>query len=531
MSLKNKLLVGTTLLSLLFNPLKATAEETIPKQPLAIERTLEEEISKPKIEINFNYKIESEQKGADYSELSTTNLTCPINIINISSYQELITQSTSLLEREKLILASKISSLLGYDLNLQDIEVMSQDDFFYNLQNFLPVGVCRHIATHAERYLNDIGIKSAAVSGKSNRVGHVYDISKIENGTAIIDYNIIFIVDTKNIEKTLEAYQKYKRNTTFQHLFFEDAEFKYRLITKDGKNFLDFIEYDESQEPLKNALIQDFKSEPYFKANISLEDFLTSAEFNLFGLFLKAGEIRGNSNSALEKLTLFQTGFKRNFSFFNNKIIINPDLSFIFGQIFQNALDNPKILGINGNLIFATNREKGFNLSSRIAGNLLSAKNSSLFYDAIFGTGISYRIPIKNINIEPYVTSQFAFFPKDIGTYAYRPKLSELTGGTNIDIKFNNVNLSIDPYYLWRIGEQGFGGSIKFEGKNLGIKAEGDATWSNYEFNPDKINLKIGPYLNLGKLHIGMDYELERTNYDKEIDNQHLFGLEGTVKF
>ncbi len=230
--------------------------------------------NKPKVEININYKTESDQESVDYQISESTihtrngiytdstrdsnvpeltldeenqvkNIISDIQNQNINSYQDLITASQNLSENQKLLLSSIHSHLL-YMFN-SDMKLSHNG-----------LGTCRQITTQSERYLNDLEIKSHSVSGISdNGIGHAYVISKIENGSAIVDSYNILTTNTKNIEKTLQAYQKYNSMTTFQHLFFEDTEFKYRLITKDGKNFLDFIEYDETSEPLKNVLIED----------------------------------------------------------------------------------------------------------------------------------------------------------------------------------------------------------------------------------------------------------------------------------
>lgn len=584
MLLKNKLLIGTMLLASLFGR-EAKAEEAVRlKQPSAIERTLREEISKPKIELNFNYKTGSEQKFLDYltskstiyidssgdyvtsirnfnvPELTLTQENQVNNIIkdiqnqNINSYQDLITASQNFSESQQLFLSSILGNLLyvfNYDIDSSSDEIVSQEEFFDNLQNSLisgneiGFGECPHFATHIERILNnDFGLPSNSVSGISNNgIKHAYVISKIENGTAIIDSYNILIANTKNIEKILEAYQKSNGTTAFQHLFFEDTDFKCKLITNDGRNFLNFVEYDESSAPLKNALIQDFKPESYFKANINLEDYLTSLEFNYFGFFTKIGEIRGNANSPLHKASLAQIGFKRKFltPYINNKFlnfvtgnkIIDLNTSFVYGGIFQDTeIKDGGIQGINSNLVVSPNNEKGFNLSSRIATNFIETKDSILFSDFAFGAGISYKLPIKKISIEPYSVSQFNLFKKNIediqdnGLY-----FSELIAGSVFDVKIpNKFSFSIDPYYLWRIWEQGFGGNIKLEGKNIGINAKADATWPNHEFCPDKVNVGAGLDLKLKNLNLGINYELKRTDYDDEIDNQHLFGLKGSVK-
>lgn len=546
MSIKNILLPATIFAFLLGGNL-AEAEEI--KQKPAIERTLEQKTSRPKVEINFNYKTESEQKPLDYSASKTSFYSIegtPVEKIidnignnDINSYQELLDESQNLSESQKLTLASAIGNLLNtfnYDSNLQNIEVMSQDDFFYNLQNYLPVGVCKHLATHIERFLNDIGIKSAAVSGISgNGIGHVYDISKIENGMAIVDSYNILKTNTKNIEKTIEAYQKDKGITTFEHLFFEDAEFKYRLITKDGRKFLDFIEYNESSEPLKKALIDQVDPKTDLTITFNLEDYLKSFEANIKGFFAKIGEIRGNISSPLEKLTLSQIGFKRNFSILD-AVNINPNLNFVYGNLSQDKkLENNRIIGINGDLIVATNNKKGFNLSSRIAGNAFSRNlsfDNIIFSDFVIGGGISYKLPIKNISIEPYVASQFTFFPKDIGTYNFALKPAELTGGIIFDIKSNNEkNISIDSYYLWRIWEQELGASMKIKGKYLGFEVGEYMTKSTYDFCPAKFGFNVGLTMDMKKLLINLNYSIDEINYDGEKENQSSLEVQAGLKF
>ena len=207
------LLLGTTL----FSPLNATAEEIKPKP--TIERTLEQKASKPKVEINVNYKTESKQELIDYQISGSTihtingvyvdstrdsnvpeltlgeenqvkNIISDIQNQNINSYQDLITASQNLSENQKILLSSIRSNLLyifNSDMDLSRSEVVSQEEFFHNSQNSLisgnkiGLGTCTQITTQDQRYLNDLGIKSRAVSGIShNGIGHVYVISKIE---------------------------------------------------------------------------------------------------------------------------------------------------------------------------------------------------------------------------------------------------------------------------------------------------------------------------------------------------------------
>ncbi len=521
------------------------AESLGEKQP-----AIEKEFSRPKIEFSVNYKTESEQKAVDYSTSKTlfysigeTSVKDTIDNIkndNINSYQKLLDESKNLSESQKLVLASVIGGLIGsysYDINLLNNEVMSQEDFFESLQDSLsylkkPLGTCGHLATHIERFLNDLGIKSATVTGLSgSEIGHAYDISKIEGGTAILDYSNILIANTKNIEKTLDAYQKNNGVIAFQHLFFEDTEFKYRLITKDGRNLLDFVNYNESSEELKNSLINHIKPQSDLTVTLNLEDYLTSFEANIKGFFVKIGEIRGDASSPLEKINLSQIGFKRNFPVLD-AVNINPDLSFVHGSISQDKeLDNNRIFGINSDLIVSTNKQEGLNLSSRIGGNVFGTKDVFLFYDFVLGAGISYKFQIKNMGIEPYVASQFAFFKKDIGTQKFALKPSEVIGGAVFDVKFNNSTFSIEPYYIKRIWEQGFGGKARFGAKKFGITSEGSILKSDYEFCPDKYNISVGSDLTLKNFTIKADYQIEGTNYDGEKEHQGSLNIGGSIKF
>jgi len=522
------------LLSGFLFPAFGAAKTKAEAKPKKIIESVEESVKKSGVNLIFDYETEKTEP-INYKTKNTIFLPWPINIrkknTNISSYQKLILQAKNLSEEEKLIQASKISFSSGWDLSLENIEVMPQNEFFYNLQNSLPVGVCKQIATHTERFLNDVRIKTAAVTGVSkNGVGHVYDISKTEDGTTIIDYSKILKTNTKNIEKTLELYQKLNKKTAFQHLFFEDAKFKYRLITEDGRNFIDFIKYDESSESLKNSLIYNL-SQQNSKISLNLGNYLNSAKFNLGGFFLKLGEIKGKGSSPLEKLILSQAGFKRNFSI--SDFTLSPEISLINGNLNNNNNNNNNnnsISGISGNLIINKNRRKGLNISTKIAGTLSGTQEADLFYDFTFGEGGSYKIPIKNIQIEPYIVSQFAYFPKEIGAYKFMPEPTEIVAGINLT-KSKNPNLSIEPYYLWKKWEKGIGANAKLGNKHFGINASGEITKSNYEFCPDKQNLSIGAYLALKNLAIRADYETKTKNYDGEKESHKSLNFSSSLKF
>ncbi len=541
-----KALIAGILSTFLASSPNINAQEITPKPSL--EQTL------VSTEININYQTGDKEKNLDYSkaysrfyngnlytnfpglttseETQVEDIMNDIKTYNINSYEGLINSSNNLSEDQKLVFLSAISDSLGYgsyDTHYYSIEGFSQEIFFEKLQDYLatgdpnPIGVCKHIASHIEQLANDIGIKTAAVTGIDRYGGgHVYDISKTDKGTAIIDYGGILLIDTKNIEKALEEYQKNANSIAFQHFFFNDNNLKYRLITKDGKNFLKFVGYDETSETLKKELLSNNKKSPDLKIDVNLEDYLTSAKISCFGFFINAGEIRGNSSSPIDNLTLAQIGYDNSFSICS--INIEPSADFTFG--------NGGLHGITGDLKVNTNNKEGLNLASRIAGEISWMKDVSLFNDLVFEVGASYKIPIEDGTIEPYVIGQAALLPEDLGTDRFKPRFNEIRAGVLSKIQASNdINLLFDSYYLGRIWENELGGNVKIETKNLELDIGGSVGFSNYEFCPDKYNMNIGAKAIFGDFTIGAKYNLNGTNYDGEIENQSSFSVNGSLKF
>jgi hypothetical protein len=533
--------------------------------------SLEEKISKPKINFLVEGEIENHNAPLDYlssetlfsidikldrvynvPELSSEEEYQVENLINdiknkkINSYNELVEKSRNLSENQKIVLFSAISHLMyryNYDLKLMKEYILSQDDFFKKLQDSLAsntkngIGTCGHISSHIEQLANDAGLRSSQVSGVVGDVNHFYVISKTEKGSAVIDSYNIFTTNTKNIEKTLEAYQKYIGSSVFDRVFLENAEFKYRSITKDGQHFLDFIDYDESSKPLKNYLISEKELSPKLSLEMDFGTYLKSFEINCFGLFGKIGEITGDSNSPMNWATLFQTGFKRKFltstfdnpclnTLFGNKIIYFNG-NFLSGNLYDS--DRKEIGGMSGDLVFSSNNEK-FNFDFRVAGNIYSSipihDCSRIFSDFLVGTGASYKIESEKMDILPYIIAQSSIFPGDVSTFKWKPKFSEMSLGNIFDIKISNSQISLDPYYTWRIWENEFGGAIEFKNRNARANIGGYITKSKYDFCPDKIGLKIGLEGVLKNLHqldnpiLRFAHEIKKTDYDgeKELD-------------
>jgi hypothetical protein len=511
--LKKILLAGALSASLLATPLIA-------------------EKPKPKFTIDVEGSLGVEQNGIDYStlvpQLTTLEQTQIDEIMRdiyphnnkVNLYPNLSELSKDFSENQKIVLLSTISN------------------FLYNGYYSEPDYICANISSDIEQLAEKMGIRTATVTGKRKGQGHAYNILKTENGTTIVDgyESVIVTTNTKNIEKALEAYQKSVDTVAFQHLFFEDNKFKYILITKDGKNFLDFIEYDSSSKPSLEMLINPQYSKPDFKINLKGGNYFDSIKLNALGFFAKTGMILGDSSSAMKDMTLFQAGYRGDF-LIPEVAILRSDVSAVYGSFFKYSSISTDIGSAMGDFIIFTNQEKGLNFDLRVAGNVSSelplVGMPILFHDFLAELGISYKIPLKKLTITPYAIAQSNFFPDDLINYIFVPTFKELQIGTILDIPISpNANISINPNYFYRTYEQEFGANVKLNTGNIKSDIWGYVTKSNYEFCPDKGGFNVGVSVPINKnFDINLNCKDDMVNYDGEIDNKFSFSVQGKLKF
>jgi hypothetical protein len=486
-----------------------------------------------------------------FSAGSALNLTIPekkqvedllINVKSgaIDSYDALVSSSTGFSQDQRLALLAAIanSSYDGYDYGLLSKGVLSQEDFFEKLQSIFnghdeTIGVCRHIGSNVEQLANDIGLRAAAVTGTSGGIGHVYDIVKLDNGTAIVNGGNILITDTKNIERMLEMYQKDDGSPVFHHLFFEDSRLKYELITKDGRNFLDFIGYDESTDKLEESLIEKQKPRMPVTMSFKTNDQMLSTGVNFLGFFGKLGELHGDVNSPIEKMKLVQVGYDYGFSF-PDILDINCTLSGIVGDSIQKDGLEISPIGADLDLMINTNKETGLNLSSRLKGNIFTTTDSTYFYDLALQAGVSYKFQIKNAKITPYALGEFSLLPSDLGTYIYLPAFTEAKSGVVFQIpisKSGEQSLLIQPSYSYKPSEHEIDLSLKLKGKDVELYANGSLIKSLYDFNPDRLGIDAGVSASFGPFALKAGYKDEWQNYDGEIDDNYSLYVQGKIKF
>lgn len=462
-----------------------------------------------------------------YSNAKLTELFDNIRNNKISSYNELIDNSESLSEEQKINLLSTIGNLFvnyGYNMESAKDTPVSQNEFFNRLQDMtseeeVDLGVCIQYNSYIEKLADDMGLESSIASGNaSDWIGHAITLIKTEEGTEVIDYNRRLSTDTKNIEKAIEAWQDQTGTESFHHLFFENGEFKYRLIPEQGEQILDFLEYDPTSKTLENILISGIeknKGTEISRNRGGLIDYIgINSSGKNTGISLKIGEM---NDSNLEGTNLYE-----------GKIQITPYIKNInirgnIGGMLGIREEDNNLYGIMGESAASTNNEEGFNIGIRSSNQVLGIETddnlmplASLFYDLNISAGISYRFTNDDSKITPYSALQFSYFliKPDNNTYRFVP--SEARAGINIITGDNSVR----PYYIWRPWEHEIGAEsqLKFEDSNLNIKIGGGITFPTYEFTPQKISYETEISREFENFDLGVNYKSEFENYDKEIE-------------
>ena len=272
-------------------------------------------------------------------------------------------------------------------------------------------------------------------------------------------------------------------------------------------------------------MLADVEQDAYTTIIFEKGNFQKSVEINNLGLFAKAGEMIGSSSSPLDKISLFQIGYKRKFNVLN-KIKIDANTSVIEGEIAQDKeLDNNGVYGFNIDLGLSLNNKTGFNVGIRFTDNMFKAGDYDLLIDRMYEGGISYTKSIKGANIKPYLIAA-SFSRKDIGEdyelFPYRE---------NIGVLFNFEDFAFKPYYVKRMWEEEIGANVKLGNKNFGVYLDMRKTNSTYEFCPDKTGYSIGVFGKYKGLEIRLGHENEQTDYDGEIEKRELFTARASIAF
>ena len=488
---------------------------------------------------------------------------------SIDSYGALVGRADSLSDNQKLALLAATGEILGrysYDYGSDtDYSMLSQDEMFIRLQDSLvtgnqnPLGVCRQIHSHIEALANDIGTEAATVSamstswrGADRGDGHAITIARTPESMALIDYDTIMMTDTKNVEELLGAYQKIQGGIELEHQFYENNEFKYRFITKDGRKFLDFLGYNESLSRMKDFMLYSpndffnmhdsrsrvayglYSQQPRITLNIA--EYETSMELNSM-YFVNGGRIRGSSSSPMDRADLVQFGIKGLVhEEEEGKVEINASL--FYGQLEQDsdAAGNDLWGGIF-HIALATDRE-GFNhvlrfsLPSINVGDL-GDYSESQYNEIVLGAGLSYRFVTEALDIEPYVAAQIPLeitshspyiegYYKQFDTYEGDLQVSEFGTGVQFACRMpKDLKLSVEPHFISRIWEDELGANLTLGREKWGVYLGAGKTDSNYEFCPDSNRINLGWYSDIGGWNFRARYELLSEDYGKETDTQH----------
>jgi hypothetical protein len=495
---------------------KAAAQEI--KAPSLENQIIQEEANPfSKIDLNFNLELQKKQ-----GEISSYSRNCfddedfgfiygsfidKINN-NLSSYLPLLKDTGSLTENQKLVLLSLYCNQVNF--------------FAYDSKD----NDCRYINTELAKFSNSIGLRAAPVTGVYEQKGQTVCLIKTKNGTSIVNSYKIMSLNTKNIEKVLEEFEKEADSLCFKHSLFEDTKFKYEFITKDGKNLLNFLGHDLSLNEAKDSLINKKDYVPHLTFNAEKTNNLFFLESDLAGMSVGGGVLSENI-SPENKWGLFRVGFNHKFA--NTGLgSISPKFNFVYGK----GESKKYFCGVDGALTASTENKKGINLSSRISGIYITNQaGTNILSDLALDSGISYTSTIGNAKFEPYVLSQLALVTKDFEKVNAAIKQREIEAGFRFSFPINKVDISLEPHYTKRIWENEFGAKLRLGTKAVGLNIEDYITKSGYDpFCPDKSGLSTGIDASLGPITLKLAYKNDTTNYNGEKESISSGSISGTVK-
>jgi hypothetical protein len=469
-------------------------------------------------------------------------------------YNSLINKTKLFSENEKFYFLNTLGSYSGSSFYEEDFnkKFISQEEFLdrlaihFHINEDEKIVNCNQISYHLGKLAEDMGFDVSSVSGTLSE-GHAYNLLKLEGGRlAIIDYGNFFIIPTQNVETALLDYHKKRGFLSFQHSFFEGNKFRYWLINKDGKNFLDFLGYDYSLNSFKNSLFQKeqfVNSNPKINLNLTQTEDISSMDLNFKGFSITGGQINGGAYSPFKKINLIKGGFKGDF-------VIDPssNLSYsgniLYGDIesilepqydFQNNL-----IGAECDLELKLKDFSGFDLNSKFALGYASAltfkPGSSLFSRGLFDLGIFYNLPLGRNIITPYSSIQSALFFNNLKESLLTPSISEIQGGIRTEIQLTNriknklggdISLIINPYVGWKPWEHEIGGNVRMGNNKAGLEATMSVNSPTYWACPKKCDLAIKGNVTIKNIEGNLTYTHNSTDYSGEIntENNFLLGL------
>jgi hypothetical protein len=509
--------IAAGLLALIFSNRIASQEiqlplphaETITKEELPFQNgpffgtdisfNLEAETKPKKIE----YDLRSCFDDNDFSSVYYPSISLINNNVN-SPLQISLDGVKNFTDNQKLVFLSLLSNQIN------------------NLTYDADTNCCRHISSNIERIANQIGLPAAVVSGIMGGGGHAYNIIKTGEGVSVVDIYNILSSKSKNVEKVLEAYQGEMNYPMFKQDFYKDSKFKYALLTKDGKNFLNFIGYNPSLDVIKESLQNRKEYDTDFNFEENIKDNFFSLLAGFFGTYLKTGKMKENFSQ--REIFIAQGGINPKFTI-KNIMSIAPEVSFVYGK-----MENASLMSLPYSLTLATENKKGINFSTRFSHTTVNIKEATLYHNMAIDAGVSYSFNLKNALIEPYVLSQASNLVENLEEYSKKFRLNELEAGLKLSLPLKDGTLVFEPHYSKRIWEDELGAKLIIGAGKINGNLEAAVSKSGYEFCPDKLRINSGINLSLGDLSFTAGYKAEGTNYDGEKELTSSFYLNGKIK-
>jgi hypothetical protein len=505
------------LLALIFGNRIASQEIQL---PLSYAQTITKEELPPQngpflgTEISFNLESETKPKEIEYDFRSCfddndfSSVYSPfISLINNnvnSPLQIPLSDIKNLTDNQKLVFLSILSNQMN--------------SLTYNIDT----NCCRHISSNIEKIAGQLELSAAVVSGIIGGGGHAYNLIKTGDGVSVVDSYDILSSKSKNVEKVLEAYQSEMNYPMFKQDFYKESKFRYALLTKDGKNFLDLIGYNPSLDVIKESLQNRNEHEPNFNFEGNVKDNFFSFFAGFFGTYFKTGKMKENLSQ--REIFIAQEGIKPKFTI-KNIMSIAPEISFVYGK-----MENSHFISLPFGLTLATENKKGINFSTRFSHTTVNIKEATLYHNMAIDAGVSYSFKIKDARFEPYVLSQASNLVENLEEYSKRFRFNELEAGLKLSLPLKDGTLIFEPHYTKRIWEDELGAKLRIGTGKINGNLEAAVSKSNYEFCPNKLRINSGIDLSFGDLSFTAGYKAEGTDYDGEKELTSSFYLNGKIK-
>ncbi len=407
----------------------------------------------------------------------------------INSYDKLLEEVSGYPEGQKMKFLGALGDVLGekgYSFDSLYDPVVSQEKFFYGIERMtsgenVDMGVCIQLNSYISNLAEDLGLNSAVLSSVDETgTAHALTIVETDKSITLLDYGNRMVINTENLEDAFRAYSDHTGRTSLEHLFFEDGDFKYRMITREGKEYLDLIGHDPTTRTLENMLV----SKDTVTESSDDEGYINTIRLASDGLFAQFGDSRIQNMEG----DLIRFGYERDGA-------IGPFMVSGKGALLAVMREggNNNLYGLDWGISAHTDTD-GLNAGSRISGQYLGNETELdqvpfsrvLISPLDVEAGVSYSHSGDILDISPYVAAQWS--SSNRADNRQEMGLSE----SSVGMRLGNDIFSIDGSYRSRPGEHELSINGSIDAGDLDINAGVNINRPNYRFAPNWNSLSAG---------------------------------------